>query len=87
MTREVVFTPRFERLFRNLPKQIRERTYATLALYAENPTHPSLRLKRVKGSPGIWEISVTMNYRITFQVEGERVLLRRIGTHGILRQP
>lgn len=44
-------------------------------------------MKRVKGTDRIWEMSVTMNYRLTFEVEGERVVLRRIGTHDILRQP
>lgn len=87
MTRELVFTPCFDRLFRHLPKEIRERTYAKLALYAEDPSHPSLRVKPVKGAPGIWEMSISMSYRITFQVEGERVLLRRVGTLDILRQP
>jgi hypothetical protein len=44
-------------------------------------------VKPVKGTPGIWEMSVTMSYRITFEIDGERVLLRRIGTHDILRRP
>ncbi len=87
MTREFVFTPRFDRLFRRLPKSIREGTYQKLSLYLENPSHPSLRVKRIRGTAAIWEMSVTMNYRLTFQLEGERTLLRRIGTHGILRQP
>jgi len=87
VTREVVFTPRFDRVFRHLPKEIRERTYPKLALYAESPSHPSLRVKPVKGAPAIWEMSISMSDRITFQVDGERVLLRRIGTHDILRQP
>jgi len=78
--RELLFTPRFDRLFRSLPKDIRERAYEKLA-------HPSLRVKRVKSSPGIWEMSVTMSIRITFQVEGEKVQLRHIGTHETLRRP
>ena len=85
--RELLFTPGFDRLFRSLPKDIRERAYEKLALYLQDPAHPSLRVKRVKGSPGIWEMSVTMSIRITFRVEGEKVLLRRIGTHEILRRP
>ena len=87
MTREVVFTPSFERLFRRLPKRIRDETYDKLALYLEDPAHPSLRVKRVRGTARIWEMSITMNYRLTFEAEGERVMLRRIGTHDVLRQP
>ncbi len=87
MTREVYFTRTFERLFRRLPKDVRDTTYAKLVLYLDNPAHPSLRVKRIKGTNHLWEMTITMNYRVTFQVEGERVLLRRIGTHDILRQP
>ncbi len=85
--RELVFTRAFERLFRRLPAQVREQTYEKLALFQQDPAHPSLRVKRIKGTDRIWEMSVTMNYRITFEVEGERVTLRRIGTHDILRNP
>lgn len=85
--REVVFTPRFDRLFRRLPKAIRDATYEKLAAYLDNPAHPSLRVKRIRGTDRIWEMTITMNYRLTFEVEGERVILRRIGTHDILRRP
>ena len=85
--RELLFTPRFDRLFRNLSQDTQERAYEKLALYLQDAAHPSLRVKRIKGSPGIWEMSITMSIRITFQVEGDKVLLRRIGTHEILRRP
>ena len=85
--RELLFTPHFDRLFRNLSQDTQERAYEKLALYLQDAAHPSLRVKRIKGSPGIWEMSITMSIRITFQVEDDKVLLRRIGTHEILRRP
>ena len=85
--RELVFTRQFDRLFRRLPKRIRLETYQKLTLFQNDPAHPSLRVKRIKGSDRIWEMSVTMSYRITFEIVGERVMLRRIGTHDILRSP
>ena len=87
MTRELVFTPTFERLFKRLPKRIRDETYEKLALFLDDQAHPSLRVKRVRGTDRIWEMSITMNYRLTFEVDEERVLLRRIGTHDVLRRP
>ncbi len=85
--RELVFTRTFERLFRRLPKRIRDQAYDKLGLFLEDAAHPSLRVKRIKGTERLWELSVTMSYRITFEVEDERVILRRIGTHDILREP
>ncbi len=40
----------------------------------------------MKGLEDIWEASVTMSYRITYQRAGEALILRRIGTHDILRR-
>jgi len=41
----------------------------------------------MEGVRDIWELRVTDNYRVTFQFVQEGVLLRRIGTHNVLRQP
>ena len=41
----------------------------------------------MRGREDIWEMSVTMSFRITFQVDESAVVLRRIGTHDTLRQP
>ncbi len=87
MPRELYLTRSFERLFKRLPKEIRDEAFEKLALFLENPAHPSLRVKRIKGTNRIWEMSVTMNYRITFELDGERVILRRIGTHDIRKRP
>jgi hypothetical protein len=35
----------------------------------------------------IWEGRITQGYRFTFQIVGDIYLLRRIGTHDILRRP
>jgi len=40
----------------------------------------------MKGLKDIWEASVTMSYRITFHRSGDTALLRRIGTHDILKK-
>ncbi len=87
MARELHLTRTFERLFKRLPKEVQREALEKLARYLEDPFQPSLRVKRIRGTERIWEMSVTMNYRITFEVEGDRVILRRIGTHDILKRP
>jgi hypothetical protein len=55
--------------------------------------HPRLRVKRVQGSPGIWEMSWAPDGRATFQYGEEvhqgkaHVVWRRIGSHAIFRRP
>jgi hypothetical protein len=54
---------------------------------------PRLRVKRVQGHPGIWEMTWAQDGRATFQygdevVPGEpHVVWRRVGTHDIFRAP
>lgn len=79
-------TESFARDFKALPKEIQKRTEETIRRLAENPSHPSLRTKKMKGASGIWEASITMSYRITYSRSGDLVLLRRIGTHDILKR-
>lgn len=85
--KRIDLTRPYEKAFARLPKNIRETTYEKLELFQENPFHPSLRVKRIQGTKTIWEMSVNMNYRITFEFLEEGVLLRKIGTHDILKTP
>ncbi len=80
-------TERFKKDFKRLPREIQTRTAKALELFLSNPRHPSLCVKRMEGTPNIWELRVTQNHRITFQFEQESILLRRIGTHDILKLP
>ena len=80
-------TERFKKDFRRLPAEIRDRVDRVLRLFLSNPRHPSLHVKKMEGAPEIWELRVSDNYRITFQFVSEGVILRRIGTHNVLRQP
>ena len=77
----------FDEDYSSLPESIKERADKQFIILIENPHHPSLRLKKIKGHPNIWEGRVTKSYRFTFQISGEIYLLRRIGTHDILKTP
>ena len=76
----------FARDFRSLPKEIQERAERAIRLLASDPSHPSLRTKKMHGVSGVWEASVTMSYRLTYQRTADSIILRRIGTHDILRR-
>ncbi len=80
-------TQRFKKDFKHLPVEIQERVGKTLERFMSDARHPSLHMKKMEGAPDIWELRVSDNYRITFQFVQEGVLLRRVGTHNVLRQP
>jgi mRNA interferase RelE/StbE len=52
-----------------------------LELMMENPQHPSLRTKKIMGAGNIFEASITMSIRMTWQYTEDGILLRNIGEH------
>ncbi len=72
---------RFKKQYQKLPQQIQRLTNQKLGFLLENFNHPSLRVKKYKGEKDVWEASITMNYRLTFRIEGDTYILLAIGTH------
>lgn len=83
----IIRTDPFKKDFKKLPKEIKRKTEQSLRFLAENIHHPSLRVRKMEGVRDIWEASVTMQYRFTFEIQEDAYLLRRIGTHAILKRP
>lgn len=78
----------FKKCFKKLPKEIQKLFEEKIRLLIEsNFSHPSLRIKKMKGTAKIWEGSITMNYRFTFELIEGGIFLRKIGTHNILQNP
>ena len=84
---KVSFTKPFKRDYQALPKEIQELINKQIDHLMENPHHPSLRIKKMEGHESVWEARVTKGYRMTFQIHGDICLLRRVGTHSILKRP
>jgi len=80
-------TKRFDRDYAKLPKSIRSQAEKQLALLMENPHHPSLGIRKMKGHSDLWEGRVTIHYRFVFRIIGEVYWLNRIGTHDIYKNP
>ena len=78
------FSNRFKKEYKVLPKKIQKAFDKKLSLFLDDPTYPSLRVKRILGTKHRWEGSVTKNYRFTFEYIENSVLFRTIGTHDIL---
>jgi mRNA-degrading endonuclease RelE of RelBE toxin-antitoxin system len=78
----------FKKDYRKLPTTLQMLADSKIEMPSDNPRHPSLRVKKMEGHKNIWEASVTMKYRITFEIEQDAFLLRRIGEHDkVLRNP
>ncbi len=81
-------TKRFKRSYRSLPQDDQKRVQKALRQMAEDLRYPSLRVKRIQGTSKIWEARASRFLRITFEVEGEDLILRNVGPHdAALRNP
>jgi addiction module RelE/StbE family toxin len=84
---KITFTKPFKRDYKGFPENIQEQIDKQIMHLLDNPKHPSLHIKKMEGHESIWEARVTKGYRITFQIDGDTYLLRRVGTHLILKRP
>ncbi len=79
------FTKKFKKEYQALPKEIQNNFDKKLSLFLENMFHPSIRTKRIQGTKKRWEGSITMKYRFTFELHGNKAIFRTVGTHDILK--
>jgi len=76
-----IVTRRFKDAYRDLPESLRKKTDKALRYLADNPDHPSLRLKKIQGVTGIWEARIDRSCRMTLEIRTDCYLLRNVGKH------
>ena len=81
-------TSRFKRSYKGLPEDAKERVRISLRMLAIDIKHPSLHVKKIKGTKDIWEARAGLDYRVTFQIIKDYFILRNVGHHDpTLRNP
>jgi len=73
-----------ETAFLRRHSDLRERYYKTLRLLEQDPFHPSLRLHPLQGKLiGLHSVSISMQYRITLELEvrDQEIVLISVGSH------
>jgi len=73
--------PSFWRAYRLLDSRVREAARRSYSLFAENPSHPSLRFKKLGGYEHIWSVRINEQYRAVGERSGETVVWVWIGSH------
>jgi addiction module RelE/StbE family toxin len=86
---EIEWPESFEKQVRKLSPEIKRKLRNKIKLVANDPSHPSLRSKPLRGAPGIYEASIDMNYRLTYErLKGNVLRLRVVAKHDdALRNP
>ena len=74
-------TSGFKRAYRKLGPQYRELVKKALTQLMTDRNYPGLRVKRIQGTSGIWELRAGRDIRVTFEIETESYVLRNVGHH------
>ena len=78
---EIFFSERFKKDYKLFSEDIKKTVAAKLKLLSENPYHPSLRTKKIKVKEDIFETSINMHIKMTWNYYEGKILLRAIGEH------
>ena len=87
MAKKLRILKTFKKDYKKLPPEIKEKVDKQLEFLLNNPDHPSLNLHLIRGTKGIWEGYVDYRYRFTFEMEGDYYVLRKVGSHDIIKNP
>ena len=83
---KITYSERFQKHYKKLSADEKAQFRRKLDVFADNPLHPSLRTKHIKGTDGLFEFSVNMDIRVIWFYEGDSlVAFIDIGHHDILR--
>jgi hypothetical protein len=77
-------TASFKRDFDGLPENIQRDVVAAIQDLGKDPVPASRRFHSLKGvRPKVFTVDVTTNkaYKMSFEIDGSRITLRRVGTH------
>lgn len=77
----IYFSDHFLKCVKHLSEDVRKVLKEKLELMTDDPAHPPLRTKRVKGHDQIFEASINMTIRMTWEYYEDGILLRNIGEH------
>ena len=78
---KIAQTARFKKAWEQLTKGEKTSAGKAITNLAVNIRYPALRVKKIKGTEDIWEARASYSLRITFQIEGNTIILRNIGHH------
>ena len=74
-------TAEFRELLAGAPSAIQTKAQAAYRLWSENPSHPSLRFKKVHGSLPVYSVRIDLDWRAVGVLTDAVVIWFWIGPH------
>ncbi len=73
--------------YKKLDPPVRLKVDKLLDLLVRDMKHPSLRVHKMVNRTEVYEARVDVHFRVTFEKNGDVLIMRRVGTHEIYRKP
>ena len=73
--------PSFWRAYASLSPSVRRFAKQAYQQFAQDPTHPSLRFKKLKGFDNVWSVRINDQYRAVGERDGDIIEWAWIGSH------
>ncbi|MDY6916643.1 MAG: hypothetical protein SVP26_01665 [Chloroflexota bacterium] len=74
-------TDRFKKAWQALSDNEKAQGRKAIRNLASDIRYPALKVKKIKGTPHVWEARVSRSLRLTFHVQDSTIVLRNIGRH------
>jgi mRNA interferase RelE/StbE len=84
LARKVRLTNAFKRVLKKKPPRLQAAILACVEQLGEDITHPGLRVHKMQGVGEIWEAYVDRANRVTFEWEGDTLVIRMNCNHQML---
>jgi plasmid maintenance system killer protein len=78
---KVVLSPPALEASETAPAAVRKAFFKQLELLAENPRHPSLRIKRYEEGRNFWQARVNRDWRFYFAMENDAYRILKLTPH------
>jgi hypothetical protein len=73
--------PSFWRAYAALDPRVKVLARQAYQLFATNPSHPSLRFKKLQGYENVWSVRISEQYRAVGERRGDTIEWAWIGSH------
>lgn len=74
-------TEKFRQLLADAPEPVQTKARTAFGLWAENPSHPSLRFKKVHSTLPVYSARIDLNWRALCVVKEDTAIWFWIGPH------
>jgi mRNA-degrading endonuclease RelE of RelBE toxin-antitoxin system len=83
----LLLTRHFKKQYQKLPSRVQHKVDTQIKRLVDNPDHPALRVKKMVNTSAIWEARIDIHHRMTFQMDKNTIIFRRVGAHDVLKHP